>query len=67
MIQGKKYSLERQNVVKMYRFPANLWFQSCKPMGKVTRANLAKICVKLSLKKRQKGGGIREKMPTVAC
>src|SRR5206468_11746702 len=26
-----------------------------------------KACVKLSLKKRQKGGGIRGKMPTIAC
>jgi hypothetical protein len=25
------------------------------------------ICVKLSLKKRQKGGGIRGEMPTIAC
>src|SRR6266568_4374806 len=33
----------------------------------VKRANLAKICVKLSLKKRQKGDGIRGKMPAIAC
>jgi len=39
------------------QFTANLCSSSAKPMGKVTRANLAKICIKISLKKRQKGGG----------
>ncbi len=32
---------EGQHVVKTYRFTANVCFQSCKPMGKVT----AKVCV----------------------